>query len=183
MPLISYDMLARTLDPDVDSSGAYVPEIIYGANDGIVTTFAVVAGVTGAALYPSVVVILGIANLLADAFSMGMSDYLSRQSDIAYQATLGENAAIEKAPVYTALVTFVSFVIAGWTPLLPYITAIRPLFELSVVTTAVVFFLVGASRTFVTRRSWYRSGAEMLGIGLLAAGVAYGTGAFLSSLT
>jgi VIT1/CCC1 family predicted Fe2+/Mn2+ transporter len=128
------------------------------------------------------VVSLGVANLLADGFSMGMSNYLSRQSDIAYQATVGESVDTEKAPVYTALVTFLSFVIAGWTPLFPYIASVRPFFELSVVTTAVVFFLVGASRTFVTQRSWYRSGAEMLGIGLVAAGVAYGAGAFLSGV-
>jgi VIT1/CCC1 family predicted Fe2+/Mn2+ transporter len=175
-------MLSRVLDSDIESSGAYLAEVIYGANDGIVTTFAVVAGVAGAALDPGVVVILGVANLLADGFSMGMSNYLSRQSDIAYQATVGETTDTEKAPFYTALVTFVSFVVAGWAPLLPYIASVRPFFELSVVTTAVVFFLVGASRTLVTRRSWYRSGAEMLSIGLVAAGVAYGAGAFLSGV-
>lgn len=175
-------MLTRFLDQDPESSGAYLAEVIYGANDGIVTTFAVVAGVAGAALDPGIVVILGVANLLADGFSMGMSNYLSRQSDIAYQATVGKTADVEKAPVYTALVTFFSFIIAGWTPLLPYIASIRPFFEFSVVTTAIVFFLVGASRTFVTQRSWYRSGAEMLTIGLLAAGVAYGSGAFLSGV-
>ena len=111
-----------------------------------------------------------------------MSNYLSRQSDIAYQATVGKTADVEKAPVYTALVTFLSFVIAGWTPLLPYIASIRPFFEFSVVTTAIVFFLVGASRTYVTRRSWYRSGTEMLLVGLLAATVAYGAGALLSGI-
>jgi VIT1/CCC1 family predicted Fe2+/Mn2+ transporter len=175
-------MLTRFLDSDIKSSGAYLAEIIYGANDGIVTTFAVVAGVAGAALDPGIVVILGVANLLADGFSMGMSNYLSRQSDIAYQASIGEDNQVEKAPTYTALVTFLSFVIAGWTPLFPYIVSLRPFFELSVITTAIVFFFVGASRTFVTQRSWYRSGAEMLGIGLLAAAVAYGAGAFLSGI-
>lgn len=176
-------MLTRLLDTDIESSGAYLAEMIYGANDGIVTTFAVVAGVAGAALDPAIVVILGIANLLADGFSMGMSNYLSRRSDIAYQASVGETTdEIEKAPVKTAFVTFLSFVVAGWTPLLPYIASLRPFFELSVLTTAVVFFLVGASRTFVTQRSWYRSGAEMLVIGLIAASVAYGAGALLSGV-
>ncbi len=175
-------MLTSLLGSDPEPSGAYLAEVIYGANDGIVTTFAVVAGVAGAALDPAIVVVLGVANLLADGFSMGMSNYLSRRSEIAYQASVGETGDVEKPPAYTALVTFVSFVVAGWTPLLPYVALVRPLFELSVVTTAVVFFLVGASRTFVTRRSWYRSGAEMLAIGLLAAGVAYGAGALLSGV-
>lgn len=43
-------MLTRLLDTDIKSSGAYLAEMIYGANDGIVTTFAVVAGVAGAGI-------------------------------------------------------------------------------------------------------------------------------------
>ncbi|WP_435125306.1 VIT1/CCC1 transporter family protein [Halobaculum sp. D14] len=177
-------MLTRLLDGgDVASpSGAYIAEAVYGANDGIVTTFAVVAGVAGAALDPGIVVVLGVANLLADGFSMGMSNYLSRRSDLAYQAAVGAAGTDGKTPTRTAAVTFLAFVAAGWTPLVPYLLSLRPLFELSVLTTAAVFFLVGASRTFVTRRSWYRSGAEMLGIGLLAASVAYAAGAALSGV-
>lgn len=175
-------MLTRFLDSDIRSSGAYLAEMIYGANDGIVTAFAVVAGVAGAALDPGIVVILGVANLLADGFSMGMSNYLSRRSDIAYQASVGEEAQVEKAPTYTALVTFFFVRNRGMDTAVPYIVSIRPFFELSVLTTAIVFFLVGASRTFVTQRSWYRSGTEMLVIGLVAATVAYGAGSFLSGV-
>ena len=58
----------------------YLGDLIYGANDGIVTTFAVVAGVAGADLSPRIVLILGISNLLADGFSMGASNYLAIRS-------------------------------------------------------------------------------------------------------
>lgn len=54
---------------------------VYGASDGIITTFAVVAGVAGAQLSPSVVIILGVANLIADGISMGISDYLGARSE------------------------------------------------------------------------------------------------------
>jgi hypothetical protein len=50
---------------------------VYGANDGIITTFAVVAGVTGGALSARAVLIVGVANLIADALSMGMGNFLS----------------------------------------------------------------------------------------------------------
>ncbi|MDP3901320.1 MAG: VIT1/CCC1 transporter family protein [bacterium] len=60
--------------------GTYVPDFVYGANDGIVTTFAVVAGATGALFSPAVIIILGIANLVADGFSMGASSFLSLKS-------------------------------------------------------------------------------------------------------
>ncbi|WP_435102567.1 VIT1/CCC1 transporter family protein [Halarchaeum sp. P4] len=176
-------MLTRALDREIRSSGAYLAEVIYGANDGIVTTFAVVAGVAGAALDPGIVVILGVANLLADGFSMGMSNYLSRRSDLAYQEAVGEETEIDaKPPSKTAVVTFLAFVVTGWTPLFPYLLSVQPVFEFSILATAIAFFVVGASRTFVTRHGWLRSGSEMLAIGMLAAGVAYSAGAFLSGV-
>lgn len=54
-----------------------IENFVYGAIDGTVTTFAVVAGVVGASLPPSVIVILGFANLLADGFSMAVGNYLA----------------------------------------------------------------------------------------------------------
>ncbi|MEK6968441.1 MAG: VIT1/CCC1 transporter family protein [Nanoarchaeota archaeon] len=62
----------------------YVSEFIYGAVDGTVTTFAVVAGATGAALDPVVVIILGFANLIADGFSMACGNFLSEKTQIDY---------------------------------------------------------------------------------------------------
>lgn len=61
----------------------YLREFVYGGIDGSVTTFAVVAGATGAGLDPSVVIILGFANLFADGFSMSVGAYLGAKSDIA----------------------------------------------------------------------------------------------------
>jgi vacuolar iron transporter family protein len=58
---------------------------VYGANDGIVTTFAVVAGVAGAGLPPTVILILGVANMVADALSMGLGDYLGERSERRHQ--------------------------------------------------------------------------------------------------
>lgn len=54
---------------------------VFGANDGIVTTFAVVAGVAGAGLPASIVVVMGLANMFADALSMGLGDYLGERSE------------------------------------------------------------------------------------------------------
>jgi vacuolar iron transporter family protein len=64
--------------------GIYLKDAIYGANDGIVTTFAVVAGVTGASLEHNIIILLGLASLLADGFSMAASNYLGSKSEHAY---------------------------------------------------------------------------------------------------
>jgi VIT1/CCC1 family predicted Fe2+/Mn2+ transporter len=55
-------------------------DFVYGATDGSVTTFAIVAGVVGASLSPAVVLILGFANLLADGFSMAVGNYLAAKA-------------------------------------------------------------------------------------------------------
>ncbi len=68
-----------------ERAGKLLENIVYGANDGIITTFAVIAGVAGADLSRSVVLILGFANLVADGISMGMSNYLGSQSRLQYE--------------------------------------------------------------------------------------------------
>ena len=55
-------------------------DFIYGSIDGAVTTFAVVAGASGATLSPSVVLILGFANLFGDGFSMAIGNYLATKA-------------------------------------------------------------------------------------------------------
>jgi VIT1/CCC1 family predicted Fe2+/Mn2+ transporter len=57
-----------------------IEDFVYGATDGAITTFAVVAGVVGASLSPSIILILGFANLFADGFSMSIGNYLSEQT-------------------------------------------------------------------------------------------------------
>lgn len=86
------DHRRRTLEADhtVDAvrrrlaappAASYLRDFVYGAIDGTVTTFAVVAGVEGASLNATVVIILGIANLLADGFSMGISNFLGSRAE------------------------------------------------------------------------------------------------------
>lgn len=96
-PGVGIDSLRLTRDPDTERLReahtatavrerlrsppySYLRDFIYGAIDGIVTTFAVVAGVAGAGLESRVVIILGAANLIADGFSMSISNYLGSRA-------------------------------------------------------------------------------------------------------
>ncbi len=56
-------------------------DFVYGAIDGAVTTFAVVSGVAGAGLSPTIVIVLGVANLIGDGFSMAASNFLGTRAD------------------------------------------------------------------------------------------------------
>jgi VIT1/CCC1 family predicted Fe2+/Mn2+ transporter len=61
---------------------SYLRDLVYGGIDGTVTTFAIMAGVVGADLSDGVVIVLGIANLLADGFSMAAANYSSTKTEI-----------------------------------------------------------------------------------------------------
>lgn len=65
---------------------ASVRDFVYGAIDGTVTTFAIVAGVKGAELSTATILILGMSNILADGFSMAAGNYLGTKADLDEQA-------------------------------------------------------------------------------------------------
>ncbi|WP_170326935.1 VIT1/CCC1 transporter family protein [Ruegeria arenilitoris] len=57
-------------------------DVVYGGIDGSVTTFAIVAGVAGAGLSPFIIVALGLANVLADGFSMAAGNYSGTKAEL-----------------------------------------------------------------------------------------------------
>lgn len=77
-----------------------VPDAILGAIDGCVTTFAVVSGAFGAGFSATVALVLGFANLLADGFSMAVSNYesIQAQRDYIQGVRESENRHIDYVP-------------------------------------------------------------------------------------
>ena len=161
----------------------YIGDVIYGANDGIITTFAVVAGVTGGALTTRAVLIVGAANLIADGLSMGVGNYLSiRSNESALEA---QNLPEQEArPARHGLATCLAFIVIGALPLLPYLLPDLHIdrFLLSVLLTSWALFGVGASRAAVTVERWWTAGLEMLLLGVIVATVAYGSGFLVAAV-
>lgn len=159
----------------------YIGDLVYGANDGILTSFAVVAGVTGGALSARTVLIVGMANLFADGLSMGVGNYLSiraRESALEQQQRPEEEAH----PARHGFATFLAFALAGLVPMLPYLLpGVEQRFELAITCALAAQFAVGAGRSLVTASRWWVSGLEMLGLGAVVAAVAYGTGAVIAT--
>jgi len=215
----------------------YLRDWVYGGIDGAVTTFAVVSGVIGAELSPSIVLILGVANLVADGFSMAASNYAgtrTERDELRYWEAVehrhvdtvpeGEREEVRqifrekgltgddlervvaaitadrerwvrtmlaeeyglprqvRSPWRAALSTFSAFVLCGLAPLFPFAVGLPQAFELAIALTAGVFFTIGAARSRWSPVAWWHSGVSTLGMGMTAAALAYGVGAWLKAL-
>src|SRR5688572_29414785 len=99
----------------------YLSEFVYGGIDGAVTTFAVVAGATGASFEVKILLVLGFANLIADGFSMSVGSYLSTKSKQELLVKKGKSIANEPSPVINGASTFTAFILLGLVPLLAYL--------------------------------------------------------------
>ena len=226
-----------------NSSQDHLKDSIYGAIDGAVTTFAVVSSVAGAGLASGIVIILGLANLLADGFSMAAGNFLGTRAEnqAARKARREEEEEIEAHPegereevrqifaakgfegetlekvvevitadkkqwvevmlqeehgmvpdrpsaIRAALATFLAFLVIGAIPLLAYLVNLldpqlvpHP-FLPACLLTGTAFFAVGALKSRFVDQHWALGGAETLGVGALAAGIAYGIGVLLRPL-
>jgi VIT1/CCC1 family predicted Fe2+/Mn2+ transporter len=218
-------------------TASYLRDWVYGGIDGTVTTFAIVAGVVGAELSSGIVLILGIANVVADGFSMAASNYSGTKTEQEEKAQLraveerhietvpdGEREEIRqifrskgfqgadlehavdvitadtkrwvdtmlseeyglpktiRSPLKAAASTFAAFMLCGSVPLLPFVVGAPASFEISIVITGLVFFLIGSGKSHWSPLSWWRSGCETLAIGMGAATLAYGIGHALRAL-
>lgn len=158
----------------------YIGDIVYGANDGIITTFAVIAGASGAGFSSTIIIVLGIANLIADGFSMGASKYLSLKSE----QSVDKDGTESRSPVHDGTATFLAFVLAGALPLMPFLIpgATEHAFLVSAIAAGCAFFFIGAARSFVIKKSFFLAGLEMLLVGGAAAAIAYGLGSWVETL-
>ncbi len=162
----------------------FLPQFVYGGIDGIITTFAIIAGVLGANIGTTVILILGFANLLADGFSMAVSSYLSAES----KEDLQESKEEYHAPSNDAIVTFTAFVLMGLIPLLPFVMAAvfaltsSTAVILSCAATVIAFALIGAGKAYVTDKTPVRAITETVLIGGVAAVIAFVVGYLLKGL-
>ena len=209
----------------------YLRDWVYGGIDGAITTFAVVAGVVGAGLSSKVILILGVANLLADGLSMAASNYSGTKTEVDELARYreieerhididpeGERREVRqimtlkglagpalddavraitsdrqtwintmlaeeyglsinlRSPLKSGVSTFVSFMLFGLIPLLPYMLGLAQAFEVALATTFIAFFAIGSIKSRWALASWWRSGLETLLIGVAACSLAYGVG-------
>ena len=228
---------------EADTGQGFLKDSIYGAIDGAVTTFAVISSAAGAGLSSGIVIVLGLANLLADGFSMAAGNFSGTRAEnqAARKARREEEEEIERHPegereeirqifaakgfegevleeivsVITAdrdrwidtmmqeehgqsgqppsawkaaMATFIAFILIGGVPLAAFLMDLaqpgivgNPFWPASLLT-GLAFFAIGAVKSRFVDQHWALGGAETLGIGALAASLAYAVGALLRPL-
>jgi VIT1/CCC1 family predicted Fe2+/Mn2+ transporter len=215
-----------------------IREAVFGAQDGLISTLAVVSTVGGATGNPFAVLIAGVASALAGVFSMSAGEYMSSksqreifdaqiadeveevkqrpaeaQAEVAYLLRreglmrdsalrvaneLASNQRVllrtmvekelgivpdEGSPFRGAIIMGGSFGLAALVPILPYLLLRADLaLYVSVGLTGLALFVMGVLKSQWTRRPWWRSGLEVLGIGAFAGIVGHLFGTALPAL-
>ena len=208
-------------------------EIVFGAEDGMVSTLGALTGIVAGTSNHFTVVLAGFVIVTVESISMAVGSYLSIKSSRDVDARklyeesieLRENTDYERkelvamfvrdgwpeklaadmaqvasenkdlflkemayrelyispheaeSPLRGGIFMFISYLIGGSVPLVPYILLPIPIaFVTSVIVTLCGLFLLGALTTKFTKRSWWKSGLEMLGLASIAAIVGYTIG-------
>ncbi len=95
---------------------------------------------------------------------------------------LGLDAATFPNPWRSTLSASVSTAIGGFIPIIPFFFTVgMPAVIASFVISTLAHFVVGASKSLVTNRSWWASGSEMTLVGILEAAITYGLGLAFAS--
>ncbi|MGH3625946.1 MAG: VIT1/CCC1 transporter family protein [Sciscionella sp.] len=83
-----------------DISGGWLRAAVFGAMDGLVTNIALVAGVGGGGASPRIIVLSGVAGLVAGAFSMALGEYssVSTQNNALLAEVAKERVELERSP-------------------------------------------------------------------------------------
>jgi VIT1/CCC1 family predicted Fe2+/Mn2+ transporter len=104
--------------PHETSLNAVLRPVVFGANDGLVSNLALVMGVAGADPDPSVIVLAGVAGLIAGAFSMGVGEYISVRSQrelLDYQVAF-QRKQLREVPDQERAILARAYLERGFTP-------------------------------------------------------------------
>jgi VIT1/CCC1 family predicted Fe2+/Mn2+ transporter len=119
----------------------------------------------------------GFSGVLLDQIVGHITADPTRWRNVMMREELGFGAEVSEPPLRSGATVGISYLIGAAVPLLPYLVVNPPLGILaSALATILVLFVVGALKTLITARPWWRSGLESMGIGIAAGIVTYGAG-------
>ncbi len=149
-------------------------EFIYGGMDGVITTVAIIAGILGADIAPKYALVLGLASLFADGFSMGISRYSS----------LIDMKNKNISPFFSGIATFFSFVFIGSIPLMPFLfipfnheDIIK---KWMILCSIIALFIIGVIKGIYTKKL-IKNISEIMVIGLIGVYISFNVAKYVKS--
>jgi len=157
-----------------------IREVIFGVEDGAIGLLGLVVGMAQAYAPNTLILLAGLATMLAQFISMFAGNYLSINSEKEYFAVRSKNRAygkaysIHKSAIYSSFMMGFSVIIGATIPLSAFLffpshQGIIP----SISITLVGLFTLGVFKTKYTHRPWFKSGMEVLLVGTIAAAAGY----------
>ncbi len=165
------------------TTGKFIGEIVFGFEDGLISSLGIAAGLAGASLSNFIIIIGIIVQAFAGAVSMSAGTYLATKSEMQYLIVGRRHKDIRhhtKNPKVAAFFMFIPYILGSMVPIIPFLMAISQPLIPALIISVISLFAFGSLRTIITGGNWIKNGVEMVVIGMLAFAVGYFIGSLFS---
>src|SRR3989344_788401 len=119
----------------------YVKNFIFGAEDSLVSTVGLLAGIVSAGVSQREIIISGVVLICVEAFSMSVGSFVSERTTEEFYPSFQEK---KSKSIPAALIMFLSYLVCGFIPLFPYfIIGKGSAFWWSILASLTALFLLG----------------------------------------
>lgn len=161
--------------PKVDED--YLRSVIFGCEDGLVSTTGSVIGISVGSRDPQIVILAGLVIITVEAISMAAGEFLSQE---AVQELDGDKR--KSRPVFAALLMLMSYFVAGMIPLTPFLLfSLNKAIIISIGLAFISLFLLGVAKGKVIGVSKFKSGLKILIVGGVATTIGILVGVLLKT--
>ena len=158
----------------------YFKQIIFGFEDAFVSTVGILVGIAAATADPYLIFLTGIVVIGVEALSMGVGAFLSEKAS--HQLQESERKGSADNPMLGGVLMFVSYILGGCVPLVPYIVLPFGLaISVSIGATFLGLFALGFIKGRLVKVNPWRSAIEMMSVAGAAIIVGYALGTVIYS--
>ncbi|MBT8212924.1 MAG: VIT1/CCC1 transporter family protein [Acidimicrobiia bacterium] len=159
-----------------------IREVVFGVEDGVVQNMTLIAGMVGASLSATVIVLAGSINAIAGVLSMSVGTYLSSQAerDALIAGGADRNGNGLRSPVRDALIMAAAYALGAVVPLIPFMLTFLdkvPAFGAAAVVALAMLYWLGVVKAVVGNQPKMRSGIQLLLLATAAGVVGFLLGA------
>lgn len=157
-------------------------EIVFGLEDGMVSTLGAVTGLAGATNNQPMVIISGFVIIAVESLSMAAGTYLSNKSEDLADKLTHNSTHKKQNPIKDGLYMGASYIIGGLIPLYPYwFFPVMLAIPLSMISVVIALFVLGYTSGKMTKINPLKNGLEMTTVSVGAAALGFTVGKIVSS--